>query len=223
LRERKSDIPILTEGFVREAEKERPGAMRREIAPEVMERLLAHDWPGNVRELRTCIFDAVNRHPDVEHLVVQHLRIEGGAAGATQRHSSKRKTPPPLTSANCDIADILAKMKSCEFPAKEIGTWAGRLHDLQHEQALLLARYLQAALEATKRRTPEAPEGQIQIHPAVKLITGDSNLTASKAADMVKRLLGPLEDELNGDLAEAYATSIRLRPKSARRTSAKSD
>jgi DNA-binding NtrC family response regulator len=219
LRERKSDIPILTEGFVREAEKERPGAMRREIAPEVMERLLAHDWPGNVRELRTAIFDAVNRHPDVEHLVVQHLRIEGGAAA-----SPKRKTAPPQqTSANCDIAGTLAKMKSCEFPTKEIGTWAGQLHDLQHEQALLLARYLQAALEATKRRTPEAPEGQIQIHPAVKLITGDSNLTASKAADVVKRLLGPIEDELSGDLAEAYATSIRLRPKSARRASTKSD
>jgi hypothetical protein len=67
------------------------------------------------------------------------------------------------------------------------------------------------------------PEGQIQIHPAVKLITGDSNLTASKAADVVKRLLGPIEDELSGDLAEAYATSIRLRPKSARRTSAKAE
>ena len=224
LRERKSDIPILTEGFVREAEKERPGAMRREIAPEVMERLLAHDWPGNVRELRTAIFDAVNRHPDVEHLVVQHLRIEGGAAAIAQRHSPKRKTPPSQqTSVECNIAGALAKMKSCEFPAKEIGTWAGQLHDLQREQALLLARYLQAALEATKRRTPEAPEGQIQIHPAVKLITGDSNLTASKAADVVKRLLGPIEDELSGDLAEAYATSIRLRPKSARRTSAKSD
>jgi hypothetical protein len=114
-------------------------------------------------------------------------------------------------------------MRSCEFPTKQVGTWAGQIYDLQHEQALLLARYLQAALEATKRRTPEVPEGQIQIHPAVKLITGDSNLTASKAADVVKRLLGPIEDELSGDLAEAYATSIRLRPKSARRTSAKAE
>jgi DNA-binding NtrC family response regulator len=223
LRERMSDIAILAEQFAREAEKARPGSMRRDIAPEAMERLVAYDWPGNVRELRTCIFDAVNRHPDVEHLVEPHLRMEGEPAPASPRSVRRRGQPPAPTAGDDGIAGLVSRMKAGEFPAKDIGKWAGQLHDLQREHAWLLARYLQAALDATKRRTPESPEGQIQIHPAVKLITGDSLLTASKAADVVKRLLNPLEGELTGDLAEAYATSIRLRPKSARRTSAKSD
>ena len=38
-------------------------------------------------------------------------------------------------------------------------------------------------------------------------------MTASKAADVVKRLLGPLADELNGVLLEAYNAAVRLRPK----------
>ena len=80
----------------------------------------------------------------------------------------------------------------------------------------MIARLLGAALEATKRRTPEQPNGILQIHPAAKLATGDPDLTAVKAADLIKRLLGPLEDKLEGDLLEAYQISIRLRPKSAK-------
>jgi len=79
----------------------------------------------------------------------------------------------------------------------------------------LLARYLQAALDATRRRTPEHPEGLLQIHPAVKLISGDKGLSASKAVDIIKRLLRPLEHELDGDLREALAIALRLRPRSA--------
>jgi hypothetical protein len=40
-------------------------------------------------------------------------------------------------------------------------------------------------------------------------------LTASRAADLLKRLLGPLEYELEGDLRAAYDIAVRLRPKSA--------
>jgi len=220
LRERKSDIPVLAGQFVREAERSRPGALHRDIAPEAMDRLLGHDWPGNVRELRTCIFDAVNRQPDVEHLVAPHLRIESdtGARMPPRLSGIHRPQAQAAPASENDIAGLMAGIRTCLFPARDIGKWAGQLRDLQREQTWLLARYLQAALDATKRRTPEAPEGHIQIHPALKLITGDSSLTASKAADVVKRLLNPLEDELTGDLYEAYRTAVRLRPKSARRT-----
>ena len=64
LRERPGDIPLLTAKFVVEAEARYPGRRTRQVTPEAMERLLAHDWPGNVRELRGVILDAVSRHPD---------------------------------------------------------------------------------------------------------------------------------------------------------------
>ena len=47
LRERRSDIPLLVESFLRGIE-----SPRRAVSEEAMDRLMAHPWPGNVRELR---------------------------------------------------------------------------------------------------------------------------------------------------------------------------
>jgi len=58
LRERRGDIPLLTEHFLRrytrENEKEVGG-----LADEAMSRLVGYDWPGNVRELENAIERAV--------------------------------------------------------------------------------------------------------------------------------------------------------------------
>lgn len=54
LRERKVDIPLLVEAFLKESAIENNKPFR-ELAPEVMPRILDYDWPGNVRELRTAI------------------------------------------------------------------------------------------------------------------------------------------------------------------------
>ena len=53
LRERRADIPLLASTFLQ-------GACARagrnvELAPEVVDALVAHDWPGNVRELQNTI------------------------------------------------------------------------------------------------------------------------------------------------------------------------
>ena len=223
LRERKTDIPLLAERFVREAETLRAGTLRREITPEVMEILLVQDWPGNIRELRACLFDAVYRHPDVEHLVPSHLRITGKPTGRQptlgEAQPDARLQPVQLPESTADLASLLTMQAEVRFDPGDIAEWSGRLKEVQHVHAWLLARYLQAALEATRRRTPEHPEGLIQIHPAVKLITGDTSLTASKAADVIKRLLRPLENELEGDLREALDIALRLRPRSAKAAS----
>lgn len=53
LRERKSDIPILLNHFLR-ASNERNG-MEVELSPEVFEFLMNYNWPGNVRELQNLV------------------------------------------------------------------------------------------------------------------------------------------------------------------------
>jgi DNA-binding NtrC family response regulator len=53
LRERKGDIPLLVEGFLK-SERD-----RKKVNGEVMKRLMAYPWPGNVRELRNVIQRAV--------------------------------------------------------------------------------------------------------------------------------------------------------------------
>jgi DNA-binding NtrC family response regulator len=54
LRDRKVDIPLLVDAFLRETALEN-GKPHREISPEAMEKVLEYDWPGNVRELRTAV------------------------------------------------------------------------------------------------------------------------------------------------------------------------
>src|SRR5204862_5227018 len=58
LRERRQDVPLLAQGFMRESARENEKAVH-EIAPEAMERLQSYSWPGNVRELRSAVETAV--------------------------------------------------------------------------------------------------------------------------------------------------------------------
>jgi len=58
LRERREDITILAEHFLRKFSAER-GLRKMEISSEAMKAMLSYDWPGNVRELENAIERAV--------------------------------------------------------------------------------------------------------------------------------------------------------------------
>jgi len=60
LRERREDIPALTEHFLKSFS-ERVGKEVTAVADEALECLLHHDWPGNVRELENALEHAVVR------------------------------------------------------------------------------------------------------------------------------------------------------------------
>jgi DNA-binding NtrC family response regulator len=223
LRERLDDLSLLVESLVQEAERQNRRARHHQVSPEVLKYLCTHDWPGNIRELRSLIFDAINRFPDVEHLVSGHLKLPKKSSevtpladvGGQLAEVRTRDVPTNNESVKADSLNALLSMiERFDFRSDAINEWAGRLVEVQRASTWLLARYLEACLDATKRRTPEAPRGQVQVHPAVKLLTGNAGITASQAADLIKRLLGPLESDLNGCLRDAYETAVRLRPKS---------
>jgi DNA-binding NtrC family response regulator len=58
LRDRKEDIPLLAEHFLRGAAEKRTPQRPLEIDPAVMRALSDHDWPGNVRELENAMAHA---------------------------------------------------------------------------------------------------------------------------------------------------------------------
>jgi len=68
LRERRSDIPVLTTWFL---ERLAPGRAVQ-VSDAAMKVLLGYDWPGNIRELENCLERAVTlgdqRHIDVSDL-----------------------------------------------------------------------------------------------------------------------------------------------------------
>jgi len=57
LRERKEDIPVLANAFLKEI-CERDGKAFRPLSPDAIDCLLQYDWPGNVRELKGAIDSA---------------------------------------------------------------------------------------------------------------------------------------------------------------------
>jgi transcriptional regulator with PAS, ATPase and Fis domain len=83
LRERREDIPLLSERFVAEAAH---GHRKRVsgIDPEALECLVGHEWPGNVRQLRNELQRAVVLLEDGEAVGLRHLsprlRSPGSAA-----------------------------------------------------------------------------------------------------------------------------------------------
>jgi len=76
LRDRKEDIPILTDHFLSKFAKE--SGQRKNLDKSTLERLINHEWPGNVRELeneieRLCVLSGsdVELLPD---LLSSHIR-----------------------------------------------------------------------------------------------------------------------------------------------------
>ena len=81
LRDRRADIPLLAQAFLRESARENDKRVR-EIAADAMERLMAYAWPGNVRELRSAIERAVVLCRG-ERIAVRDLPAEVRAEAAT--------------------------------------------------------------------------------------------------------------------------------------------
>jgi two-component system response regulator HydG len=58
LRERRDDIPLLADAFLRRAAAQRGGEAKT-LAPATLDAMMAYDWPGNVRELENALERAV--------------------------------------------------------------------------------------------------------------------------------------------------------------------
>jgi len=79
LRERREDIPLLVEHFVRHFS-HRTNRMIETIPPGTMQALVQYDWPGNIRELQNVIERAVILSPGPElKAQVQDLNIRVSA------------------------------------------------------------------------------------------------------------------------------------------------
>jgi transcriptional regulator with PAS, ATPase and Fis domain len=77
LRERREDIPLLSEAFLGQARAVTRKFEVREISPEAMQALLQYPWPGNVRELKST-FDYALIHCHGAHIQFSDLPPEIG-------------------------------------------------------------------------------------------------------------------------------------------------
>jgi two-component system response regulator GlrR len=92
LRERRDDIPLLAEHFVRRFAAQ-VGSPVKDLSVSARERLVRHEWPGNVRELEHAIERAVvfAGAPIIEadHLVLDGPEPEVADAGSFKRAKAR--------------------------------------------------------------------------------------------------------------------------------------
>jgi DNA-binding NtrC family response regulator len=107
LRDRKQDIPLLMDHFLRELTA-RHGRGPLAVDPEAQQRLLAYDWPGNIRELQNVLERAlVLAEQDV--IGPEHLPAEvrpGGGPADLPAPDADRATPVPAASALLSLEEI---------------------------------------------------------------------------------------------------------------------
>ena len=137
LRERKSDIPLLAQAFLKEFAKEM-GKDVKDFTADALEALINYAWPGNVRELRSALERAVvlcrGDRISVRELPAA-LRAEGGTA-APQRLLSQAD----LTVEEAEKQLIIRALKEADGnrtkAAAKIGMSRRTLHRKLHEYHL---------------------------------------------------------------------------------------
>ncbi len=94
LRERREDIPLLTEYMIKELSNRhnRPAKL---VSPEVLEIFTRHPWPGNVRELRNVVEHAIIVC-DGQKIEKQHLSPQM-SEGRTYKNEDSITLPVPIT------------------------------------------------------------------------------------------------------------------------------
>ncbi|MHC4663267.1 MAG: AAA-type ATPase lid domain-containing protein [Planctomycetota bacterium] len=93
LKERREDIPLLVEHFMKKFAGEMK-TRKKKLAPETMEILIADDWPGNVRELENRLRRAVAM-AEGDTILPEH--IKGGAKTETKPGYEKTALKPNET------------------------------------------------------------------------------------------------------------------------------
>jgi len=109
LRERRDDIPLLAELFLRRWS-EQHGKPLRGFGPGTMARLLAHAWPGNVRELESVISTAALEATGQWIRPIDVPRLEWSAPAAPPAPADYTGDDPNLDRAIMrHVARILAR------------------------------------------------------------------------------------------------------------------
>jgi DNA-binding NtrC family response regulator len=138
LRERRSDVPLLANAFLREFARENQKAVKG-LAPEAMEVLMKYPWPGNVRELRAAIEGAVVlcRGDRIQpHDLPEEVRSGNVATGV----GPLGVVLPAETVKDAEKQVIIRALKEAEgnrtLAAKRIGMSRRTLHRKLHEYQL---------------------------------------------------------------------------------------
>jgi len=153
LRERRSDIPLLTAHFLEKHNGKRPGHPVQ-ITDDSMVHLWEYDWPGNVRELENLLERMVILSED------GWIRVENLPSNLRSFISEKRIPKPSLSEHGLDLNSAVE-----EFENRLIEEALRRTKGNKQAAARLLGLKRTTLVAKLRRRKPGAPhEGSQQSY-----------------------------------------------------------
>jgi two-component system response regulator HydG len=151
LRQRRDDIPLLAESFLR-----RFAALQGKKVPVIsaaaMERLVARSWPGNVRELENAIERAVSMS---QSDVLGADAFTGDHAPPIEESAVVVASVPPLTPETLVTADVQERLY-VQYVLDRVGGNKSRAAEVLGYDRRTLHRKLKRA-SVGERSVPEAP------------------------------------------------------------------
>ena len=212
LRERKEDIPLLVDHFLRKFEAQFV-AEPRKVNGEALQRMIEHDWPDNVRGLERVIERAVYRWKGLRALVPEHLKLGSSKprqAPVDESTNLKARQNKPEAAKHVtqtvSMDGVLNTLREFSPDLSDLDAWKGRLDELQYAYAILLSKLLKAALMAGRDF-----KGQIQHTPAMRLLAGRKIAEkgeASIAYSVIKNLLNHHPPALEEILSDSVLKEI---------------
>ena len=195
LSKRLEDILPLVEYFIKKYEKEFE-AEQRKVSEDALETLKAYPWPGNVRELESVIENAIFTYKGLRWLEVDHLKLplhkaQNQPISSDDLSSRQTRTDFHETSVSqpqTDVIDphenldrLIEYLDNFSFDGYQHADLSGKLPQIESAYAKFVACYLKAVLNL---------RGEIQYQAAMQCVTGDSNLTGTKAKRQIEKILG---------------------------------
>jgi PAS domain S-box-containing protein len=128
LRDRKEDIPPLTEFFIRKTGKREKKKIKG-MSPGAMKRLMAHPWPGNVRELENAV-----EHAFVvcaaDYISETDLPAEIQAAAGSPRPVSVSRSPAEPATQSLNRETLVELLNQCHWNKAEVARRIGKSRTL---------------------------------------------------------------------------------------------
>ena len=192
LRERREDIPPLSEVFLANALKP-AGKVGVELSEEAMRVLESHDFPGNVRELENVVnrlASSAGNHQVIGREAVIHA-LTGSAVTPFVHDKQARiakKSEASILGNGAETVTLRSLPDALEqiVVDKDDPTLSAAKPVLEQAYMNLMQRLAGAALE----RCRDPVSGKLNRQRAMQLLTGDTQLKGKGPARVINEILG---------------------------------
>jgi DNA-binding NtrC family response regulator len=202
LNDRREDIPLLTEKFLRTAENNQasganpPPKVVRSFSVDSIVYLTHLNYAGNIRDLRDVCKEVLNVtdseyfSPENIDEAIENLKING--MGCSRRSQVPNIDPEDrqlkistAVQPNLTLSSLIDTIQRFEFDLTDPDVLYAQLDAIDEIVTKLVVRYLLTSLRINKDHATGEPE----VTKAMKFASGKHKLATSVAYDVIKRLL----------------------------------